>query len=74
MTDGLPPTKASNRVVRGMKALKHYRNSILTQAGEPTLATMGDLILDLMYVAKKYGMDLPGMVKESEDIIKHNGD
>lgn len=44
--------------VRGRKLLKHYRNSLLTQAGEPDAGTVTQILADLIIFAVKNDIDV----------------
>jgi hypothetical protein len=51
--------------VRIQRLLKHYKNNLLTQAGNPTEDTVDNLLVDLHHYCAEKGLDLVDRMNEA---------
>lgn len=51
--------------VRMQRLLKHYKNNLLTQAGEANVDTVDQLLVDLHYYCQLNGIDLVDRMNEA---------
>ena len=52
--------------VRMQRVLKHYKNNLLTQAGNPDVETVDNLLCDLHHYCTKHGIDLVDRMNEAD--------
>ncbi len=58
-------SEQARATVRAKRTLKHYKNTLLTQAGDPTQDTVDDLLVDLHHFCKKNNIDLVDRMNEA---------
>jgi hypothetical protein len=58
-------SEKANATIRAKRTLKHYRNVLLTQNGDPTEETVSNLLIDLHYFCKKHNIDLVDRMNEA---------
>jgi hypothetical protein len=59
-------SEQARATVRMQRALKHYKNNLLTQAGNPDVDTVDNLLCDLHHYCRKHGIDLVERMNEAE--------
>lgn len=58
-------SEQARAVVRMQRLAKHYKNNLLTKAGEANQDTIDSLLVDLHYYCQKHGIDLVDRMNEA---------
>lgn len=59
-------SEQARATVRAQRLLKHYKNNLLTQAGNPDADTIDQLLVDLHFYCNKNGIDLVDRMNEAD--------